>query len=290
MGFDIVSDALHDIRLRLEGVEAEAARFREFAAPAIRCLDGLYWPDGPDHSRVALLGSWSRETAVFGLSDFNVAYELPQKHVEKDPATLIEEIHSRLSRVFEAVERRPRSRSVAVTLRKGLVIDIRPYFWMKSGEMGFPDPELRDHWYRFEPMLARNAILKLDPMERKNFFVICRIARVWRAVHHVPISGALLDTLGLDFIAKALHRRKDRKYHDCLVRDFFGYLADRDSGQDYWRVSGATEPVRRTGQFESLAAAAYTVSQMAIEKAAAGQEKSAIAAWRYLLKDFYPAY
>lgn len=292
MQLDILVDAFRDVRSRLDGVEVEAARFRDSAAPVIEYLDQLYWPGEPDFSRVSLIGSWSRETAVLGISDFNITYEMPARLLPdaKQSNLFINDIYLNLSNRFEHVERRPQSRSIAVTLHKGTVIDVRPYFWMKSGDMGFPDDSIFDGWRRIQLAFARNAFLQLDPIERKNLLVICRAARVWRQVHSVPISGALIDALGLEFIRKAAHRRKDQKYQDCLMRDFFGYLADQNPIQDAWRINGENELVRRTGNFESYAAAAHTVAQYATVKASDGQERAVVAAWRYLLKDFYSNY
>jgi hypothetical protein len=292
MQLDILIDAFRDIRIRLDGVEAEAARFRDIAAPVLAYLDSLYWPGDSDFSRVSLIGSWSRETAVLGLSDFNITYEMPTSllpDVQQSNA-FINEIYLNLAKRFENVERRPHSRSIAVSLKKGTVIDVRPYFWMKSGDMGFPDETFSDGWRRIYPMLARDALLRLDPIERKNLLVLCRATRVWRAAHSVPISGALIDTLGLEFISKAAHRRKDQKYQDCLMRDFLGFLADRNPIQDAWRISGDNNLVRRTGNFETYAAAAHTVAQFATGKASDGQERAVVAAWRYLFKDFYSIY
>ena len=292
MRLDILVDAFRDLRSRLDGVEGEATRFRDVAAPVIEYLDELYWPEKPDFSRVSLMGSWSRETAVSGLSDFNITYEMPNEFLPpaKQSNQFINEIYLKLSQRFPNIERRPVSRSIAVTLNKGTIIDIRPYFWMKSGDMGFPDDLFSDGWRRIQPNFAGHAFLQLDPIERKNLFVICRVTRVWRSVHSVPISGALIDTLGLEYISKAAHRRKDQKYQDCLMRDFFGYLADQNPIQETWRVSGSAELVRRTGNFEPYAAAAHTVAQYATGKASDGEERAVIAAWRYLLKDFYSNY
>jgi hypothetical protein len=288
-------DGFHALRTRLNEGESEAVHYHRIIGPVLKQLDALYWSGRQDFSRISLLGSWRRGTAVLGLSDFNIAYELPvhflpdfsQLVAGRDP--VLENCHQELLKAFPSAELRPTSQSIAVSLSKGLVIDIRPYFWMKSGDMGYPDPTQFGHWRRFEPMVASDAMLRLDPVERENMVMICRVTRLWRAVHSVPISGLLIDALGLEFIAKAAHRRKAAKYQDCLMRDFFGFMADQDQGRDWWRIAGAEQPVLRTGPFEGIAASAHGVARYAIEQAANRQEKSARAAWRYLLGDYYPA-
>lgn len=297
MESDILIDGFRNLRMRLAGSEEQAARFREIAAPVLDRLNAAYWPGPPDHSRTALMGSWTRGTAVAGLSDFNIAYELPLRllpnGINSAPARvdeLTDLFFTRVLKLFPQAQRLRANASVIVALSKSLSINIRPFFWMKSDEMGYPDPTAFSQWRRFEPSAGHQALLRLDPIERENYVMICRVARIWRAVHSVPISGMLIDTLGLDFIYQAIHRRKPPKYQDCLMRDFFQFMADQDPGRDWWTVSGAEEPVFRTGAFEEVAAAAQTVAQYAIEQAANKQEKSARAAWRYLLGDFYPAH
>ena len=295
METDELVDGFRALRLRLKEGENEASHYHAIVAPVLKQLDMLYWSGQQDFSRISLLGSWRRGTAVLGLSDFNIAYEIPQHFlpdfsqlaVGRD--TVLENCHQELLKVFPSADIRPASQSIAVSLSKGLVIDIRPYFWMKSGNMGYPDPTQFGHWRRLEPMVASDAMLRLDPVERENMVMICRVTRLWRAVHSVPISGLLIDALGLEFIGKAAHRRKSPKYQDCLMRNFFGFMADQDHGRDWWRIAGAEQPVLRTGFFEKSAASAHGVARYAIEQAANRQEKSARAAWRYLLGDYYPA-
>ncbi len=293
---DILVDGFRNLRLHLSGAEEQAARFREIAAPVLDRLNAAYWPGPPDYSRTALMGSWTRGTAVSGLSDFNIAYELPRRFLP-DIAELTmlrldelsDQFFAEISHLFPQAERRRPNSTVAIALSKELTINLRPFFWMKSGEMGYPDMTTFNRWRRLEPSAGHQALLRLDPIERENYAMICRVARIWRAIHSVPISGILIDTLGLVFIVHAAHRRKPPKFQDCLMRDFFQFMADQDPAQDWWNIPGAEDPVFRTGAFEELAAAAHTVAQYAIEQAANKQEKSARAAWRYLLGDYYPA-
>ncbi len=294
MQADLLVDSFCNLRVRLQGSEADGERYREIVAPVIKHLDMRYWAGNQDFSRISLLGSWQRGTAVLGLSDFNIAYEMPKKDLPdfsqmgSGRDLFLEGFHREVLKAFPSAERHDSRHSVTVPLSKGRVVDVRPFFWMKSGDMGYPDLTLFSNWHRFEPMVACDALLRLDPMERENVLMICRVARIWRAVHSVPLSGVLIDALALQFIAKAAHRRKPSKYQDCLMRDFFGFIADQDPEADWWTIPGAEEPVLRSGRFEELAASAHRVAQYAIEQAASRQEKSARAAWRYLLGEYYP--
>jgi hypothetical protein len=132
------------------------------------------------------------------------------------------------------------------------------------------------------------ALSQLDSIERENYTMICKISRLWKATHKVPISGFLIDTLCLHFISQAALRKKPEKYQDCLLRDFFRYLADQEPRQTSWSLPGSSEAIHRSGAFEPFAATAYSIAQYALDQAAGNEEKSAKSAWRHLLGNYLP--
>ena len=76
METDELVDGFRALRLRLKEGENEASHYHAIDAPVLKQLDMLYWSGQQDFSRISLLGSWRRGTAVLGLSDFNIAYEI----------------------------------------------------------------------------------------------------------------------------------------------------------------------------------------------------------------------
>jgi hypothetical protein len=293
----LLVDSFRDLRVQLANNASYLDRYRDLAASIIQPLDNHYWQNEQDLSRVVLLGSWTRGTAVAGISDYNIAYELPNRFMPDRTDGIpghgnsnLQSFYNRLITLFPNAKYREYSHSVGIPLDKGIVIDVMPYFRMKSGEMGYPDETFAGSLRRIDPIVACDAIYRLDSIERENFLLVCRIARIWRKVHSVPISGLLIDVLALEFISRAVHRLKPPKYQDCLLRDFFSFMAEQEKSRKIWTIAGSDQPIRRTGAFEESAGLAHSIVQYAIEQAANGQEKSACAIWRYLLGEYYPAY
>jgi hypothetical protein len=290
---DLIIDSFYALRIKLRDSDGVAGRFRDHVAPVVKYLDAFYWSGQPDVSRITLYGSWLRGTAVSGLSNINIAYEMPPQYlpdfakVTDQNDGLLDKFYHRCLDAFPTAHQNRGVHSVTIPLTKGRIVEVSPLFRMNSGEMGYPDFAAFGQWRRLETLVAHDALLRLDPVERENVIMVCRAARIWRSVHSVPISGFLIDALALTFIAKAAHRRKPQKYQDCLVRDFFGFMAEQRPGIQSWEIPGAEKPAFRHGPFEEFAAAAYSVAQYAIEQATNRQDRTARAAWRFLFGEYY---
>ena len=143
-------------------------------------------------------------------------------------------------------------------------------------------------WRPFDPLLAMDAFRRLDPVERDNVRMTARLARVWRHVQSVPISGILIDLLALDHVAASPYRLKPPRFQDCLLRDFFRYLALCEPSQEWWPVPGSSEMVLRTGSFELKAAAAHCLAEQAIDFAADRDDRFARMNWNFILGALFP--
>lgn len=166
------------------------------------------------------------------------------------------------------------------------MITIKPAVRLRNTELAAVRTD--EHGFRqaIETDPSRRAISQLDAVEKENYLTICKIARLWKFAHKVPLTGLLLDTLCLHFIIRSPLRKKSEKYQDCLLRDFFNYLADQEPKQTWWTIPDSTELIERSGSFEPFAATAYSIAQYAIDQAVGKEDKASISAWRYLLGDY----
>ena len=133
-----------------------------------------------------------------------------------------------------------------------------------------------------------DAFADRNTASNHNLKAICRMARIWKAEHAVPISGMLIDTLAYNFIHSWQYKDKSYLYHDFLVRDFMKYLSESDKSQDWWKAPGSGSWVRRTGNFEIKAATAYQNAQMAINYEINGKQWSAAQTWRAIFGTTFP--
>lgn len=114
--------------------------------------------------------------------------------------------------------------------------------------------------------------------------------RSWKTKWAVPISGLLVDTLAYQFIEKYVYRDKSFLYSDFMCRDFFGWMADQDGDQEFWRAPGSGQYVFGKGLFQYKAKRCYNISLEATAHGSADpkQEWSTKQKWREIFGNRIP--
>jgi hypothetical protein len=114
--------------------------------------------------------------------------------------------------------------------------------------------------------------------------------RVWKRKWGVPIGGLLIDTLAYQFIDGWQYKDKSYFYYDYMCRDFFKWMSEQDSDQDYWKAPGSGQYVYGKGLFQYKAKRCYNISLEAIvhETATPKQEWSAKQKWRDIFGTDFP--
>ena len=102
------------------------------------------------------------------------------------------------------------------------------------------------------------------------------------------MGGLLIDTLAYQFIENYEHRKKSYLHYDFVCRDFFKWMADQDTEQEYWKAPGSGQYVYRKGLFQYKAKRCYNLSLKAIAHDNAGQAWSAKQRWREIFGTAYP--
>lgn len=279
-------DTFKRFRSTLEFTEEQSKTLSECRRRVISHLNLFFWTNNSETQNAVEFGSFARGTAVFGVSDTDVAFCLPSEIFAKfdsmeegGKSALLKMVKSTLAELDPATNIDHLTGSVRVSFGEGADIDVRPYFSI-TGKNLYPDIRVREEWRAFTHDLAQKSFEAKNAETKNNLFFICRAARLWRSAMNVPISGLLIDTLAFEFIDKSLYRLMAPIYHDCLLRDFFGFMAGTDPDQEFWYVPGSTETVIRTGPFEDAADKAYAFSEQAIDNIRNSQDRQAWAKWR----------
>ncbi|MDQ4678152.1 nucleotidyltransferase, partial [Stenotrophomonas maltophilia group sp. RNC7] len=76
------------------------------------------------------------------------------------------------------------------------------------------------------------------------------MTRAWKHYWDVPIGGLLLDTLAHNILKDWEYKQNSYLYYDWMSRDFFKYLKNQNSDQNYWLAPGSKSLVYRKGKFE----------------------------------------
>ena len=279
-------DTFKRFRTTMEITEDQSASIAICRKKIISHLNAFFWTNNSETQNAIDYGSYVRGTAVFGTSDIDIAFRLPPEIFEKFDSmkigrqrAFLELLRSTLVDLDPAAKINQFSGSVNLSTEDGQMVDVRPYFLI-SGKDVYPDIRAKEEWRPFAPDLAQRVIEAKNTETKDNLVFICRAARVWRTTMNAPISGMLIDTLAYEFIDRSLYRMMGAIYHDCLIRDFFRYLAAVDPDQDFWYAPGSDETVFRTGPFEVIADEAYALSEQAIDNSRLRQDRQAWTKWR----------
>lgn len=106
------------------------------------------------------------------------------------------------------------------------------------------------------------------------------MARIWNVQWNDPMGGLLIDTLAYQFIKQWEYRDKSYLYYDYMTRDFFEFVKDQDSDQEYWRAVGSGQYVKKNSDFTYKALRCFNLANEAIAHEEAHEEYSANAKWR----------
>ena len=128
----------------------------------------------------------------------------------------------------------------------------------------------------------------MNTATNKNLKRLCRMIRAWKNNCNVPLNGILIDTLAYKFIKNWEYKEKSYLYYDYMSRDFFEYLMNIDTKQDYWLAPGSNRYVWKVGNFQNKASEAYEKSLKAIEYENNSQSNSSKKKWREIYGSKFP--
>ncbi len=269
-----------------------SARYRRLT----RQLNRDFWATESETAHSLYVGSYGRDTAALGVSDLDVAFSLPKSvyhrfhgHAGNGQSALLQQVRASISRTYANSYIGGDGQVVALNFTDGIRFEILPVFVNAAGTFNFADANDGGSWRACDPRSEMKAFSTRNANDANgNLKAVCRMARIWRDRHKVPLSGMLVDTLAFQFIATWPYRLKSYLYHDQLFRDFMLYLASVDRRQSYWRAPGSGAHVLKTGSFRRQAAASYHDAQRAIEHESSGRPTTARNKWREVFGPSYP--
>lgn len=260
-------------------------------------LNKDFWGWESETAHSLYVGSYGRDTAANGVSDLDVAFELPNavyhrydSYAGNGQSALLQAVRASIGNTYANSFVGGDGQVVALNFTDGIRFEILPVFTNKDGKtLTFADTNGGGSWRVCNPRGEMSAFAARDSVTANgNLKAICRMMRLWRDRHVVPISGMLIDTLAYQFIADWPHRDKSFLYHDYLVRDFLRYLSNRDTSQSYWRAPGSDSYVMKGGNFQRQAAQSYHDAVAAISHEVAGRPSTARNKWREIFGSLYP--
>jgi hypothetical protein len=259
-------------------------------------LNKDFWSTESETSHSLYVGSYGRDTAANGVSDLDVAFTLPNAvyhqydgHAGNGQSALLQAIRTSIGRTYANSYIGGDGQVVALNFTDGIRFEILPVFVNKDGKtVTFADSNGGGSWKTCDPRGEMDAFAVRNRDTNGNLKAICRVARIWRDKHAVPMSGMLIDTLAYQWISGWAHRDKSYLYHDYLVRDFLLHLSQIDTNQTYWRAPGSGAYIWKKGNFQKQAGESYLAALSAIEHESNDRPATARNKWREIFGSTYP--
>ena len=259
-------------------------------------LNKDFWGTDSETSHSLYVGSVGRDTATNGVSDVDMSFTLPvsyytqyNAHSGNGQSALLQKVKDSLNRTYSNSYTGADGQVVALNFTDGVKFEILPVFVNKDGKsFTFADTNGGGSWKvcnpraEMEDFSVRNSVTA-----NGNLKAVCRMTRIWRDKHDVPMSGMLIDTLAYQWIPGWEYKDKSFLYHDFLVRDFMKNLSEIASSKQYWRAPGSGSYVCKRGNFQTKAKVAYERALDAI-KYDPDMPYSAANKWREIFGSKYP--
>jgi len=241
------------------------------------------------------IGSHGRRTATSKTSDVDMLYQLPvalyeqyDSHIGNGQSALLQAVRDSIRNTYPSSSLGADGQVVVINFTDGTRFEVLPGFLNKAGGYIYPDTNNGGSWKTTDPKPEIKAMKDRDDLYNGNLRRLCRMIRIWKDEHNVPIKGLLIDTLAFQFMPTWEHRFKSYLYYDFMVRDFFYFLYKQDSTKTYWLAPGSSQRVYRTGSFEYRAGQAYKLALEAIDYEQRGMPNSERGKWREIFGTTYP--
>lgn len=259
-------------------------------------LNKDFWHSDSEIAHSLYVGSYGRDTATNGVSDLDVAFTLPNSFYQKynnysgnGQSALLQAVRESIGRTYANSYIGADGQVVALNFTDGIRFEILPVFVNTSNTFTFADTNSGGSWKICDPRGEIKSFTERNSITANgNLKAICRMTRIWRDRHSVPMSGMLIDTLAYQWISDWPHRDKSFLYHDYLVRDFMFYLSQIPNSQTYWRAPGSSSFVYKKGNFQNKASASYINALNAISYETNHRPDTARNKWREIFGPTYP--
>lgn len=262
-----------------------------------RRLNTDFWNTTSDSSHSLYVGSYGRNTAIQGFSDLDMIFQLPYSEYEKynnysgnGQSALLQAVKISIENTYSKTSIRADGQVIIVPFTDGISFEVVPAFINENDSFTFPDANNGGSWKVTNPKPEIQAIRDRNNSYNGNLVQLCRMARAWKRKRDVPVGGLLIDTLAYQFIEGWQYKDKSYLYYDYMCRDFFKWLSEQDSEQEYWKAPGSGQYVYGKGLFQYKAKVCHNIAQEAIvhETATPKQEWSAKQKWRDIFGTDFP--
>lgn len=234
-------------------------------------LNKDFWNEESEIQNSRKIGSYGRHTAINGISDLDMAFELPNSLLQKyksyetnGPSQLLQALRNSLLKTYPGTEIKGDGQVVVIQFKKYRV-EVLPAFIDGDGYI-FPDSNNGGSWRVTKPLLENKEISLKNAATNQNLRHIAKMLRAWKNHVGVGIGGLLIDTLAYKFFSQTNdYDLSSYSSYDQLFIDLFSFLENLPE-QDYHLAPGSNQRVKVKSKFQHPAKKARKLCSEAIEK------------------------
>lgn len=234
-------------------------------------LNADFWDLESDTRHSLQIGSYGRDTAIDGVSDLDMVFELPPANLARykslqgnGPSAMLQEVKASLEKRYPKTDVSADGQIVGVNFT-GYRVEVLPAFLDENGDYIHGDTNDGGSWKTTKPRPEIKAVNDLNQKTNGNLKDLCMMLRAWKNRAGVGIGGLLIDTLTYNFCSQhaGIEKLTYRDYPALMVSLFthLGGLPD----QDYWLAPGSNQRVRCKAKFQAKARKAAARCQEAVD-------------------------
>jgi len=254
-----LSDSFEEFigKLEVKNIENIVSRFKKITK---RLNEDFHQISGDDTSNGIVVGSLGRGTAIVGISDLDMIFEMPIELYYKYDAyqtngqsLFLQAVKHSIKKTYPSTTVRGDGQVVVIDFASSNdFIEVCPCFRNDDNSFTYPDSNNGGKWKKTNPLPEQEESKGMTELIGKVFIHLCQMIRVWKRNHNINMNGLLIDSLVHKFLSEH-DEYYDASFEDylSLIRDYFGYVADLNKDRKYWYALGSNQHVynKDEGQF-----------------------------------------
>ena len=255
-------------------------------------LNKDFWETESDVRHCRQVGSYGRNTAIHGISDLDMLFELPwsvysqyDTHDGNGQSKLLQAVKDSIQERYRNTKVRADGQVVVIEFKKYEVEVVPVFYDAKADEYTYPDTNNGGCWKISKPHKEIAAMNDRNTESNRNLKHACKMVRSWKNQVGSPISGWLIDTLCHNFFGQtSKYNTLSYASYPELVAELFEYLGSLPE-QDYWLAPGSRQQVPAGDNFRPKAKKAGVRARDAL---AADTDAKKIKLWRQIFGHSFP--
>ncbi len=271
-----------NLRIKTDDIDNIRNRYHQIT----RRINLDFWDTFSDTSHSLYVGSYGRDTEIW-TSDIDIIVELPSSmyytynnYSYNGQSALLQKVKNCLQNTYSTSDISGDGQVIVINFSDGITFEIVPAFLRDDNSYIYADTNNGGSWKITNPKAEIRAIKEMNENTNGNLKNLCRMIRAWKEKCSVNMPGILIDTLAYNFISAWKYSDKSFFYYDYMSRDFFEFLKNLNTEQNYWFAPGSNKFVYKESNFQYKAKIAYQNALDAIESANNDYEWSYKSYWR----------